>query len=52
MHPEYQKIFNRNFEQYWIRKVEYCKKHKRLDLLSYGDTLTEKEALSMYKELC
>jgi hypothetical protein len=36
MHPEYQKMFTRDFDQYWAKKLAYCIEHKRQDLLNYG----------------
>lgn len=36
MHPEYQKIFTRDFDSYWRRKMQYCLDNKHEYLLNYG----------------
>jgi hypothetical protein len=36
MHPQLQNTFYRHFWTQWKRKVDYCIKNKRTDLLNYG----------------
>jgi hypothetical protein len=35
-HPELQGSFTRNWENYWQKKLNYCKEKNRKDLLNYG----------------
>lgn len=37
-HPAYQESFTRNYDRYWARKMNYCIKKHRQDLLNYGPT--------------
>lgn len=47
MHPEYQKALTRNWDRYWEKKVAYCTKVDRMDLLNYGKFWDFSKPLSM-----